>query len=159
MTRFSSSSQTSAVVQAELAEIWAALTDPTLLPRLTPFLESVEVTSDEHGHLWHWQLTRIPVLGVSVVPAFTERMTFEAPHRIDFTHAPPPGAQERAGVEGCYRLKEGDAGTMLSISLSVSVELPLSKLAAPAVGLAMKGIIATMGVRFSANLVRHLGLD
>ncbi len=159
MTRFSSSSRTSAVVQADRTEIWAALTDPTLLPKLTPFLESVEVSSDAEGHLWHWQLTRIPVLGVSVVPAFTERMIFEEPHQIDFRHAPPPGAKERAGVEGRYLLAEGDAGTHLSISLSVVVELPLSKLAAPAVGLAMKGIIATMGVRFSANLVRHLGLD
>ncbi|MGD9959939.1 SRPBCC family protein [Nocardioides sp.] len=159
MTRFSSSTQTSSVVRAERAAIWEALTDPVLLPKLTPFLHSIEVDTDERGHLWHWQLTRIPVLGVSVVPAFTERMMFDEPHRIDFVHDPPPGRSERAGVEGQYLLAEAEAGTKLSISLSVAVDLPLSRLAAPAVGMAMKGVISTMGVRFSSNLLHHLGID
>ncbi|CUR54981.1 Cyclase/dehydrase [metagenome] len=159
MTVFSSSTETSSVVKADRAAIWAALTDPVLLPRLTPFLQSISVSSDERGELWHWQLSRIPVLGVSVVPAFTERMTFDEPERIDFVHEPPAGETQRAGVAGRYDLAETSGGTALSIALSVSVDLPLSRLAAPAVGIAMKGVIATMGVRFSANLLRHLGLD
>ncbi len=157
MTRFTSTTSTESVVQAERKEIWAALTDPILLPRLTPFLHSIDTGVDERGDLWHWQLTRIPVLGISVVPAFTERMVFEEPHRIEFTHEPPDGKAERAGVEGNYRLEETEAGTRLSISLSVHVELPLSRFAAPAVQMAIKGVTATMGVRFAANLLHHVG--
>ena len=154
MTRFRSETATESVVGADQEAIWAALTEPVLLARLTPFLASIETVGD----LWHWQLTRIPVLGISVVPAFTERMSFEKPHRIGFAHAPPAGKAERAGVDGCYELAETEAGTRLSIRLSVEAELPLSRLAAPAVQLAMKGVIATMGARFSVNLLHHLGV-
>jgi carbon monoxide dehydrogenase subunit G len=157
MTRFTSTTATESVVRAERKEIWAALTDPILLPRLTPFLHSIETSVDGRGDLWHWQLTRIPVLGISVVPAFTERMLFDEPHRIAFTHEPPGSKVERAGVEGHYELEETDRGTRLSISLSVHVELPLSRFASPAVQMAMKGVTATMGVRFAANLLHHVG--
>jgi carbon monoxide dehydrogenase subunit G len=131
--------------------LWKALTDPDLLPRLTPYLHSI----DAEGDLWRWNMARIPVLGVSVAPSFTERMTFDEPRRIDFTHDPESG-QEKAGVEGTYELEEVEGGTRLSIDLDICVDLPLPGIARGAVERAMRGVIAAMGRRFAANLLRHL---
>jgi hypothetical protein len=100
-------------------------------------------------------MARIPVLGVSVAPSFTERMTFDEPRRIDFTHDPESG-QEKAGVEGTYELEEVEGGTRLSIDLDICVDLPLPGIARGAVERAMRGVIAAMGRRFAANLLRHL---
>ena len=66
----------------------AVLTDPDQIARLTPFLHSVK----EEGEHWVWQLTKVPVLGASFSFTFRERMDFDEPHRIDFTHDPAPGA-------------------------------------------------------------------
>jgi carbon monoxide dehydrogenase subunit G len=154
MARFSATNESTATVHAPRAAIWDALTDPVLLPRLTPFLDGI--TAD--GDTWCWQMTRLPVVGLEVVPAFTEQMRFTEPERIDFHHAPPPGAKERTGVEGWYVLTEqGEERTRLAINLTVTVELPVSRLASPAVTSAMKGVMATMGKRFAANLSHHVG--
>ena len=154
MRRFSASTSAEAVVAVERDAVWAALTDPALLPRLTPFLSSIDTAGDR----WTWHMGRIPVLGTSVAPAFTEEMTFTPRERIDFRHQPPDGARERAGVNGWYVLSDDERGTRLATRLEVEVELPLPGLAAPAVTLAMKGVLATMGDRFSRNLLHHLGL-
>jgi carbon monoxide dehydrogenase subunit G len=152
MTRFSTSVESTAVVKAPQKDIWAALTDPDLLPKLTPFLRNVKADGD----LWTWELQKIPVLGVDLVPVFTERMTFDEPSRIDYAHEEPKGADERAGVNGWYQLREVSGGTELKIRLEVEVQLPLAKAFGPAVRGVMKGVIATMGQRFSANLLKHL---
>jgi carbon monoxide dehydrogenase subunit G len=151
MTRFSARDRSTEVVQADQGALWKALTDPDLLPRLTPYLHSI----DAEGDLWRWNMARIPVLGVSVAPSFTERMTFDEPRRIDFTHDPESG-QEKAGVEGTYELEEVEDGTRLSIDLDICVDLPLPGIARGAVERAMRGVIAAMGRRFAANLLRHL---
>jgi hypothetical protein len=110
------------------------------------------------GDLWRWELTRIPVLGVSVSPDFTERMVFDRPRRIDYTHAPPPGRRERTAAEGWYVLSEVVGGTHLRIRLTISVELPLTRAAGPAVRKVMETVMARTGDRFAANLLRHLGV-
>lgn len=145
-----------ATVHAARPQIWDALTDPVLLPKLTPFLTSI----DADGDLWTWNLHRMPVLTTAISPSFTERMVFTDKECIEFHHEPPQGAVEHTGVEGSYRLEDaGPDATNLAISLSISVELPLSKRLSPAVVGTMKGVIGTMGRRFSSNLVRHLGAD
>lgn len=154
MTRFTADNTSSALVRADRADIWAALTDADLLPRLTPFLRHIDVDGDH----WRWELTKVPILGVSVVPTFTELMTFDEGRRIEFHHDPPEGVRERAGVEGWYSLEDADGGTRLGISLGVEVDLPISRLGRPAVTAAMKGVLAGMGRRFSANLLDHLGV-
>src|SRR5687768_4034165 len=73
MNTFSAQTESDAVVPAPRSDIWAALTDPDLLPKLTPFLERIEADGD----LWRWELSRIPILGVALAPCFTERMTFD----------------------------------------------------------------------------------
>lgn len=152
MTEFTVHNVSSASVAAPRAEIWAALTDPGLLPRLTPYLHEIEVDGDR----WRWHLSRIPVLGVAVAPSFTEVMGFDEPSSITFEH--DPGAEgERTAVTGAYHLAEGRSGTDLAIDLAISVDLPFPGLARPAVQQAMKGVVGLMGQRFSANLVRHLG--
>ncbi len=154
MHRFTATNESKATVHADRAAIWNALTDPVLLPRLTPFLTSI----DADGDLWTWNMQKIPVLTTAISPSFTERMTFTDKERIEFRHEPPEGAVERTGVEGWYHLSDaGSSATDLAISLSISVELPLSKRLSPAVVGAMKGVIGTMGHRFSHNLIRHLG--
>ena len=60
-------------------------------------------------------------------------------------------------MEGWYALSDAAGGTRLGIRLEVSVELPVSRLASPAVTTAMKGVMATMGRRFAANLLDHVG--
>ena len=152
MARFTARNRSTAVVAAPRQRIWDALTDPDLLPRLTPYLHSIDVDGDR----WRWNMAHIPVLGVSVAPSFTERMTFDQPARIRFTHEPEQ-RQEKAGVEGTYDLVELGEGTRLGIDLEICVELPLPGLARAGVQAAMHGVIAVMGKRFAANLLRHLG--
>ena len=154
MHRFSSTTDSEAVVAADRAAIWAALTDPNVLPKLTPLLERIEARDD----VWRWELQRFPVLGVVVDPTFTERMDFVELRRIGFTHEPPQGTVERAGAEGWYALSDADGGTHLSISLTLHVELPLSRFAGPAVQAVMKSAMALTGDRFATNLEHHLGL-
>jgi carbon monoxide dehydrogenase subunit G len=151
VARFTARDRSTEVVQADQGALWKALTDPDLLPRLTPYLHSIEADGDR----WRWNMARIPVLGVSVAPSFTERMTFDEPRRIGFTHD-PDSDQEKAGVEGTYLLEKADGGTRLSIDIDICVDLPLPGMARGAVERAMRGVIAVMGRRFAANLLRHL---
>lgn len=153
MATFTATTRNRAVVAAERAEIWKALTDPTLLPELTPYLDKITVEGDH----WHWEMARLPVLNLVVTPSFTELMEFDDHSRIVFTHDPPAGRDEKAAAEGTYRLEDAGPGrTDLSIELTLQVELPLPRAAAPAVGRVMKSVIDRMGQRFAANLMEHL---
>jgi carbon monoxide dehydrogenase subunit G len=154
VTRFSATTASQAVVAAPRAEIWAVLTDPVQLPRLTPLLKRIETDGDR----WRWHLAGLSVLGVGINPVFTERMTFTEAKRIDYTHEPPPGVTEWTGAEGWYELTDADGGTCLEISLTLDVDLPLSRLARPAVRTIMEQTMQQMGDRFSANLLKHLGV-
>lgn len=155
MARFSATTQSEAVVPADRMEIWRALTDPDLLPRLTPLLRKI----DADGDTWTWHMTRIAALGVSISPSFTETMSFDEGRQIKYTHTPPPGVRERAGAEGWYELSDVATGTLLRISLGLEVDLPLPRSTSPAVRKVMEGTMNRMGERFSANLLRHLGLE
>ncbi|MCW2528761.1 MAG: Polyketide cyclase / dehydrase and lipid transport [Pseudonocardiales bacterium] len=154
MSRFSATTESEAVVPAPRAEIWAALTDPELLPQLTPLLKSVKT----NGDTWCWNLTSISALGVTIAPYFTEQMSFVEGHRIEYTHAPPAGVHERTGANGWYQLTDVEGGTHLAISLTLEVELPLPKVASSAVRGVMSATMKRTGDRFSANLLRHLGV-
>jgi carbon monoxide dehydrogenase subunit G len=151
VTAFTVSTSSEELVTSGRQEVWAALTDPELLARLTPYLRRI----DAEGDRWTWHLVRIPLLGSMVSPSFTEVMTFDEPSRIDFVHD-PARTDEQAGVEGRYLLEEVDAGTHLSIELAITVDLPFPKLARPAVQTAMRAVVAAMGARFAHNFVRHL---
>jgi uncharacterized protein YndB with AHSA1/START domain len=152
--RFSATTESEALVAAPREDIWAAITDPAVLPKLTPLLRRIEADGD----LWRWDLSRINVLGIVVDPSFTERMSFVPNERIEYTHEPPAGAHEWAGAEGAYRLTERDGGTHLAISITLSVELPLARLAAPAVETVIRTSMAVTGSRFATNLDHHLGI-
>ena len=154
MSRFTATNKSEAIVPAARSDIWAVLTDPVLLPKLTPLLRRI----DADGDLWTWHLVRISVLGIGISTAFTERMKFDEGRRIDYTHEPPKGANERTGAEGTYELSDVKEGTHLAISLTLHVELPLSRLAAPAVVRVMEATMQRMGERFSTNLLDHLGV-
>lgn len=154
MSRFSATNVSQAVVAAPRADIWAAITDATLLPRLTPLLRRI----DTDGDLWRWHLSGLSVLGVGISPVFTERMTFTEAKRIEYTHEPPAGTSERTGAEGWYDLTDSAGGTDLAISLTLHVDLPISGLARPAVTLVMHQTMQQMGERFSTNLQRYLGV-
>jgi carbon monoxide dehydrogenase subunit G len=154
MAIFSAKTSAQADVAAERAEIWEALADPALVARMTPFVQQIRAEGDH----WHWELTGLDLLGRRLAPTFTERMVFEEQRRIEFHHEPPEGVPERAGVTGWYDLSEGpDGTTRLATSLEVCLDAPLPKVSAPAVRAAMKGVMATMGDRFSRNLLDHLG--
>ncbi len=153
MAWFEASNHSEAVVAADRKEVWAALTDPELLPKLTPFLRHIEVDGDH----WRWELSRVPILSTSLTPSFTERMTFTEPTRIVWTHD-PGSRRERVGVEGWYGLEEAaDGGTHLEIKIGVRADLPLSRFAKPAVTAAMRAVLGGMGKRFGDNLLDHLG--
>ena len=152
MSTFSATTDSEAVVPADREAIWAALTDPVLLPKLTPLLRSIEADGDR----WRWEMSRVSVLGVTLSPSFTEQMSFDAPHRIEYTHAPPPGRTERTGADGWYELTEVRGGTRLRISLTLHVELPLARAARPAVIRVMKAVMMRTGERFATNLLAHL---
>ena len=155
MRSFSATTESEAVVAAPAADIWAVLTDPVLLPELTPLLTRI----DADGDIWTWHMMQIKALGVGISPKFTERMLFDDGHRIDYSHAPAEGVHERTGAHGWYQLDEVEQGTQLSISLTLSVELPLPRTAGPAVRRVMKTTITRTGERFSSNLLKHLGTE
>ncbi len=152
MTRFSATTTDEAVVAAERSALWAALTDPVLLPKLTPLLQRIEAD----GEIWRWSMTSISALGVSIRPAFTERMSFVPLRRIEYTHTPPPGVTEWSGAEGWYDLSDADGGTKLAISLTLCIDVPLPKAAGPAVRRIMKSTMDRTGDRFSKNLIAHV---
>ncbi|MBM6401630.1 SRPBCC family protein [Phycicoccus sonneratiae] len=154
MASFSTATRSAATVTAHPDEVWATLTDPDLIAHLTPFLHRVT----ERGEHWVWEMTRVPVLGRSFSFTFTERMAFDEPDRIGFTHDPAAGTgHESAGVEGWYALAPHPAGTHLETSMAITVELPFPAVTRPAVTAAMKGVVTLMGQRFSQNLLHHLG--
>ncbi|NYJ75948.1 SRPBCC family protein [Allobranchiibius huperziae] len=151
MTRFTAHNHSTADVDASQEQIWTALTDTELLPRLTPFLKRIDVVDGK----WVWTLTSIPVLTKQISPSFTEVMTFEPMTHITFTHDPSK-TDEQAGAEGSYTLTPNGARTHLAIDLEVSVDLPLPKLAKPGVLAGMNTVMAAMGSRFATNLLKHL---
>ena len=158
VTSFSAQTHAEAVVLAPQADIWAALVDPELMARFTPFLK--RITPD--GDHWRWELSGLNVLGLKVAPAFTERMVFQEPDRIEFHHDPPAGTTEQAGVEGWYSLRpldDGEPGTELVTDLAITVDLPLPKASGRAVRAAMKKVIDRMGDTFSERLLEHLGAE
>ena len=153
MATFTATTRNHEVVEADRADIWAALTDPVLLPRLTPYLDSITVDGDH----WRWEMTKLPVLGISVAPAFTEKMVLDDQSSIRFTHDPPPGVRERAAAEGHYELSDaGDGRTALSIELTLHVDMPLPRVSAPAVRRVMERVMDRMGTKFASNLMQHV---
>ena len=155
MTRFSATNESEAVVAADRDRIWAVLTDPVLLPKLTPLLRGI----DTDGDLWRWHLIRIAVLGVGISTVFTEKMVFDQGRRIDYSHQPPRGAVERTGADGWYELSDVSGGTHLAIGLTLHVDLPLPRMARPTVTQVMRSTMQRTGDRFSVNLLRHLGVS
>ncbi len=147
-------SMSSVPVAAE--RIWALITDPDQLAALTPLIRSIEAD----GSRWVWRLHGIEALGVRVDAVFTEHMSFTELRQIVFTHTPPDGATERAGVDGVYDLTPiSDDETHLKVDLTLSVELPLPRLSAPAVEGIIRSTMRATGRRFAANLYEELGLD
>jgi len=143
-------------VPAPRQAVWEILTDPVALTELTPLLTRIDVDGDR----WRWQMSGIRALGIEVAPAFTERMTFEAPSRIEYRHEPPPGTVERAGADGVYELTEvGPDRTHLSIDITLSVDLPLPGLSRRAVERVMASTMARTGDVFAERLATRLGLD
>ncbi|HEV7721725.1 MAG TPA: SRPBCC family protein [Iamia sp.] len=156
MTRFQNRNVSSGDLPVSPEAIWGVLTDPGLLAELTPLVKAI--TAD--GDRWCWQLAGISALGASVAPSFTERMTFTPHERIVFAHDPPPGSNEKAGVEGEYTITSLPAGgTHLAIDLTMWVDLPLPKLSRRAVERIMAESMQRTGDRFAANLYAHLGID
>jgi carbon monoxide dehydrogenase subunit G len=152
MTRFTASNKSAATLKSSRKDIWDALTDPVLLPKLTPYLNRIDVDGDR----WTWHVTKVPVLGKNIGSTFTEVMTFDEPKRIGFEHD-PQRTEERTEVSGEYHLEEDGSGTRVSIELGVSVELPFPKAMKRPVEGAISAVMAGMGKRFASNLLRHLG--
>lgn len=152
MNRFSARNKSQADLRSAPEDVWAVLTDPDLLVRFTPYLKRIDVDGDR----WTWHLTRIPVLSATIDPTFTELMTFTELRRIGFTHD-PARPDERTGVEGEYLLTPRGSGTHVAIDLEIWCDLPLPRIARPAVSAAMHTVVAAMGRFFAHNMTKHLG--
>ena len=156
MHRFTARNVSEAILPVERDRIWSVVSDPACLAELTPLVRSITPL----GENWCWELIGFSALGVSVEPAFTERMDFTAPERIEFRPDPPAGAKERFGATGTYVLEpEGVGATRLSIEIELHAELPLPRLSARAVERVMSEVMEKTGERFAANLYDHLGID
>jgi uncharacterized protein YndB with AHSA1/START domain len=157
VNRFRARNASTADLLAAPERVWDVLTDPELLPVLTPQLRRIVVESTSDGlDRWTWHLTHIPVMSATVMPVFTEVMTFEEPTRISFAHDPTK-TDERTGVEGSYVLTPVGTGTRVAIDLEIWCDLPLPRLSRIAVETVMHGVVGAMGKRFGTNMLRHLG--
>jgi carbon monoxide dehydrogenase subunit G len=154
VTRFHARNHSTAVVAADRDRIWDVLSNPQLLAHLTPLVR--EIIAD--GDRWLWQLAGITGLGLEVVPAFTEQMTFTPRERIDFHHDPPRGRHERAGANGHYVLADHPDGTQLEIDITIHVDLPLPRLSRAAVTRVMEESMHRTGDIFARNLANHLDI-
>jgi carbon monoxide dehydrogenase subunit G len=152
MTRFSASNQSAATLRSSQKDVWAALTDPELLPKLTPYLNRIDVDGDR----WTWQVTKVPILGKNIGSTFTEVMTFDEPSRIGFAHDKAK-SDETTGVNGEYQLEEKPDGTRVSIDIGVEVDLPFPKAMRRPVERTIKTVMGGMGKVFARNLLKHLG--
>jgi carbon monoxide dehydrogenase subunit G len=152
MTRFSASNKSAATLKSSQKDVWAALTDPELLPKLTPYLQRIDVDGDR----WTWHVTKVPVLGKNIGTTFTEVMTFDEPTRIGFAHDKEK-TEEQTGVDGEYHLEEQSGGTRVSIEIGVAVELPFPRAMRRPVEAAIKTVMGGMGRVFARNLLKHLG--
>ena len=155
MTTFSAHTTAEAIVPVPRDRVWDVLIDPDLIAQLTPFVKSIKAD----GEHWIWTLSGFNVLGKGFSATFTERMTLEDGKRIEFAHDPPRGIKEPTSVNGWYNLADVEEGVRLETSMEIQVDMPLPKLAGGAVRTTMKGVLATMGDRFSKNLLTHLGVD
>ena len=152
MATFTAKKTSEAVVGYPRDLVWDVLTDPTTVAKLTPMVHTITETDK----LWHWQLTRIPVLGQSFELGFTEAMTYDPKSRITFAHRPQ--GEERAGTNGHYELSdaEGKKSTHLQIELAVTVDLPFPGLAKPAIQATMQAVLAAMGSGFARAIEKEL---
>jgi carbon monoxide dehydrogenase subunit G len=156
MTWFSARTVAWSHVPVSPEPIWRVLTDPSTLAALTPLVRSIE----PDGEHWRWTLHGIDGLGIRAQTAFTEQMDFIDGRRIAFTPAPPPGAAERAAIDGVYTLEATtDGGCRVAIDLTARVDLPLPGLARRSVEALMGATMRSTGDRFATNLYEHLGLD
>ena len=152
MTRFSASNKSAATLKSSQKDVWDALTDPKLLPKLTPYLQRIDVDGDR----WTWHVTKVPVLGKNIGTTFTEVMTFEEQSRIEFAHDKDK-ADEQTAVDGEYHLEAVSGGTHVSIEIGVAVELPFPKAMRRPVEGAIRTVMGGMGKVFARNLLKHLG--
>lgn len=156
MTWFSARNISLSTVPVPLDEIWDLITDPQILADLTPMVATIEAS----GSQWRWALHGIEALGLKVEAVFTERMEFIDQRQIIFTHEPPAGERERAGVEGVYDFAPvGPEATDLKVDLTLSVDLPLPRLSRQAVERVILSTMRATGHRFATNLYELLGLD
>lgn len=153
MTRFTASNQSAATLKSSRQEIWNTLTDPKLLPQLTPYLHRI----DAEGDRWTWHVAKVPVLGKNIGSTFTEVMSFDEPTRIHFEHDPQQ-TDEQTEVEGEYHLEDRrGGGTRVSIDIEVAVELPFPRAMRRPVEAAIGTVMGGMGRVFARNLLKHLG--
>jgi carbon monoxide dehydrogenase subunit G len=156
MTWFSARNISMSTVPVRSDEIWQLITDPGTLADLTPLVRSIEAT----GSQWEWALNGVEALGLKVEAVFTVRMEFIDQRQIIFTHDPPVGSRERAGVEGVYDLaSNGRKATDLQVDLTLLVDLPLPGLSRHAVEPVLLSTMRATGRRFASNLYEQLGLD
>lgn len=155
MTTFTVTNTSTEAVSASLDDVWSAMVDPRLLAALTPLINRI----DDRGDHWTWCLVNVGAMGVQVSPCFTVAMEFDEPNRIAFTHDPPAGVRERAGATGSYDLRAIEGGTLLDITLSMGVDLPLPALSRRAVERVMASTTQVAGDRFFHNLLTYLGAD
>lgn len=156
MTQFAARTISASTVPVPPNQIWEILTDPDLLAELTPLIRSIEAS----GSRWLWTLNGIEALGMKVEAAFTERMEFTDGRQIVFTHDPPQGKKELAAVEGIYDLTPaGPSSTDLRVDLTLSVDLPLPRMARPAVERVILTTMRATGRQFASNLYERLELD
>ncbi len=156
MTRFSVRNASREVITAAQGDVWAVMTDPSMLAELTPLVDRI-VADGEH---WTWHLTGVEAMGVNARPRFTVLMEFEEPRRMAFDHDPPADRRENSGSTGEYLIEDlGDATTALEIDLTMWVDLPLPKFSRGAVERIMQSSTQAAGDRFFANLLRHLDAE
>ncbi len=152
MSTFSVTVDSGADLDADRHEVWARLIDPDTLVRLTPGLARIQADGDT----WVWHLEKIGAMGIHLSPSFTEAMVFEPETSIAFTHCPPDGESERIGAAGRYELADTPTGVRVSMTLTITADLPLPESAGEMVRELMQDKLTELGDGFGANLLADL---
>lgn len=111
-------------IQAPVAQVYPHIADVEGIVGMMESLRDWEPIDDQGAY--RFTLRSYSALGFRFQPVAELRMTWSAPHRVDFE--PVGESARRAAAEGAIELQDRDGQTAASIRVALRLELPIPSL-------------------------------